>query len=211
MEKNLTVGGIINESIQIALKNVASILGAVVLWIVTIWIPYLNVGTTIAIITMPIELSKGNIMSPTAIFDAKYRKYMGEFFILGGLMGMAISVAAIFFFIPAIVIGIAWSLAFYLLIDKEMDPMQALAKSNEATYGYKWKIFFGKLVLILIPYIVVLIGAAINVKVLSPILMLIGIVFLVPMYLAADAVIYKILVLGNEEGSSTESSEEQVE
>ncbi len=202
MEKKLSVGMIFNEGLQIALKNVASIFGAVILWILTIWIPYINVGTTIAIMTMPIELSKGNIMSPTAIFDPKYRKYMGEVFILAGLMSIAISVAMLFLFIPGIVIGIAWSLSFYLLLDKGLNPTEAITKSNEITYGYKWTIFFGKLVLILIPYIVILIGASINVKIVSPILMLIGMIFLVPAALAGDAVIYK--KLAGDENSNPE-------
>ncbi|MBN2891524.1 MAG: hypothetical protein JXL97_06640 [Bacteroidales bacterium] len=192
MEKKLSVGMIFNEGLQIALKNVASIFGAVILWVLTIWIPYINVGTTIAIMTLPIELSKGNVMSPTAIFDPKYRKYMGEFFILTALMGMAIYFAAIFLIVPAIVIGIAWSMAVYLLLDKGLNPMQAIAKSNQITYGYKWTMFFGKLVLILIPYIVVMIGAAIS-GVVGAIIMLIGLVFLMPASLAGDAVIYKKL------------------
>lgn len=44
-------------------------LGATVLWLLTIWIPYLNVGTTIAMATIPIELSKGKVISPLFIFD----------------------------------------------------------------------------------------------------------------------------------------------
>ena len=71
-------------------------LGATVLWLLTIWIPYLNVGTTIAMNTIPIELSKGKVISPLFIFDGKYRKYMGEYFTLIGLMYLAI-IPALFF------------------------------------------------------------------------------------------------------------------
>lgn len=39
-------------------------LGATILWLFTIWIPYLNVGTTIAMTTIPIELSKEVVIFP---------------------------------------------------------------------------------------------------------------------------------------------------
>jgi uncharacterized membrane protein len=202
MENKLTFNGIISESFAIALKNIASIIGAVILWILTIWIPYINVGTTIAIISMPIELSKGKIMSPTAIFDAKYRKYMGEFFILVALMEIGITVAYVFLVIPGIVISIAWSLAIYLLLDKGMEPLDAIKKSNDFTYGYKWTIFFAKIVLAIVPFIVIWIGSAIG-GFIGVIIELIGLIFLMPLIIAADSVIYKNLT-----GGSTQTTTE---
>ena len=52
-----------------------SIIAAVALWLITIWIPYLNIGTTIAITLLPTQLAKGEIINPLGIFDAKYRRY----------------------------------------------------------------------------------------------------------------------------------------
>ena len=143
MEANrkITVLGVIQEGVGLGLKNVLSLIGAVILWILTIWIPYLNVGTTIAISTIPIELSKGGMISPLFIFDAKYRQYMGEFFTLIGLMMLAIIPALFFIIIPGIVISISWSLAIYILLDKGVAPGEAMIRSNKATYGYKWTIF----------------------------------------------------------------------
>lgn len=89
--QRITLQGVLSEGIAIGIKNLASLLVASVLWLVTIWIPYLNVGTTIAMSTIPIELSKGKVISPLFIFDAKYRRYMGEYFTLKGMMWMAIS------------------------------------------------------------------------------------------------------------------------
>ena len=116
-------------------------LGALILWILTCWVPYINVGTTIALYTIPIELSKGKVISPLFIFDGKYRQYMGEFFTLIGLMLMSLIPAFLFMVVPGIIISIGWSLAFFLLIDKGMAPGEALVQSNKATYGYKWTIF----------------------------------------------------------------------
>lgn len=123
------------------IKNVIPLILSYVLWIATIWIPYLNVGTTIAITTIPLELSKGNIINPLFIFEAKYRRYMGEYFILTGLMAIAVGAASCFLFIPAMVLSTALSLAVLLLLDKNISPIEAIMESNKRTYGYKWTIF----------------------------------------------------------------------
>lgn len=154
-EKKITIGNVIQEGIGIGLKNSVSLFVAVLLWILTFWIPYLNVGTTIAMSTVPIALSKGKIISPTFIFDGKYRQYMGEYFNLMGLMFLSIMPAFFFMIIPAYVIAIGWSLAVFIMLDKGVSPSEALVLSNKATYGYKWTIFFINLILGLIFVIIV--------------------------------------------------------
>lgn len=99
-QKKISVMSVLSEGISLGMKNAVSLLVATVLWIVTLWIPYLNVGTTIAMTTIPIELSKGKVISPVFIFDSKYRKYMGEYFTLIGLMLMAIIPALFFMIVP---------------------------------------------------------------------------------------------------------------
>jgi len=147
MERKITVFGVIQEGIEIGLKNIASLIVAVILWLITIWIPYINVGTTIAMMSIPIALSKGGVISPMFIFEAKYRQYMGEFFTLIGLMMLSIIPAFLFMVIPAYIIAIGWSLAIYILLDKGVAPGEALVQSNKATNGYKWTIFFVGLVI----------------------------------------------------------------
>ena len=137
----------IKEAVKIGVKNAPSIIGAVVLYVLTCWIPYLNVGTTIAICTIPVELSKGKVISPLFIFDAKYRQNFGEFILLVGLMYIGILIASFFLVIPAIVISIAWSLAIYIFLDKGINFAQALTESNRITYGYKKKMFWINVVL----------------------------------------------------------------
>ena len=116
------------------------------LWLITIWIPYLNVGTTIAITLLPTQLAKGEIVNPLGIFDSKYRRYMGEFFITMGLMVFPIFIGVLFMVIPGIVLSIAWTLSYYFLIEKGKNPIQAIKASNDATYGSKWTMFFVMLV-----------------------------------------------------------------
>ena len=49
------------EGIGLGIKNAVSMLGATVLWLLTIWIPYLNVGTTISMNTFPLLNSMGMV------------------------------------------------------------------------------------------------------------------------------------------------------
>ena len=126
MNTKLSFGGIILQGIKLGIFNILSILVAIILWALTIWIPYVNVGTTIGLISMPIGMSKGNIMSPTEIFKGKYRQYMGEFFILTGLKAQGLLPALLFLVIPYIILNLAWSQSTYLLLDKGVNSAEAL-------------------------------------------------------------------------------------
>lgn len=195
--KKLDIKEVLTEGVGIGIKNIVSLVLATILYVVTVWIPYLNVGTTIAMCSIPVELSKGNIINPLFIFDAKFRKNMGEFFILVGLQAMAMVPAFLMGIIPGIVLSYAWALAIYLFIDKDLHALDALRKSNELTYGNKWRMFFIGLILAIalgivtgilgiIPYV----GAILNVIVM---------ILYYPIQLGCNAVIYKQLTNPEEE------------
>ena len=152
--KKLDFGETLKDSVAIGVKNAPSVIAAVALWLITIWIPYLNVGTTIAITLLPTQLAKGEIVNPLGIFDSKYRRYMGEFFITMGLMVFPIFIGVLFMVIPGIVLSIAWSLAYFFLFEKKKNPMQAISASNEATYGSKWTMFFVLLAFVVAAYVI---------------------------------------------------------
>lgn len=178
-QAKITAIGVISEGVGIGIKNAASLLLASILWIVTIWIPFLNVGTTIAMKTIPIELSKGKVISPLFIFDEKYRKYMGEFFTLTGMKWLSIIPAMTFMIIPGLIISIGWSLAIYILLDKGMAPGAAMIRSNKVTYGYKSTIFGVSFLLVVGLFILVYIATKIH-----------WIVALLPF------IVYKVVALG---------------
>lgn len=159
--KKLDFGETLKDSVAIGVKNAPSVIAAVALWLITIWIPYLNVGTTIAITLLPTQLAKGEIVNPLGIFDSKYRRYMGEFFITMGLMIFPIFIGVLFMVIPGIVLSIAWTLSYYFLIEKGKNPIQAIKASNDATYGSKWTMFAVALVFGVAAAIVMLIFSAI--------------------------------------------------
>jgi hypothetical protein len=136
--QKLAVVPTIKEGIAIGAKNLGPILVNVLLWVVTLWIPYLNVGTTIGLMVgIVTKAGKGEPIDMTDIFDPKYRKYRGEFFLSSGLVGLGVGAGAVFGIIPGIVISLAWSLTLLLVIDKGKNPTEAITLSNQCTYGYK--------------------------------------------------------------------------
>lgn len=197
----LTAGSIVSEGFRIGIANYFSFLGAFILWGLTIWVPYINVGTTIALMTLPIAMSEGKAISPLEIFDGKYRQFMGEMFIQWGLKGAGTLVAFYFLVIPALVLNYAWCLSELLLIDKQLNPAEALVESNRRTLGKKWTMFFGQLLLVLC-----FIGIALVLGVLaglakgsSVMVVVIGILYLLffaltmSVSLGAKAYIYRLL------------------
>ncbi len=206
MAKKLEIIPTIKEGVSIALVNYLSVICVVVLYVLTIWIPYLNVGTTIAVSALPAEMAKGSVINPLFIFDGKYRRNMGEFFILTALMVGAILVGFLFGIIPGIVIGYAWYIAVILFVDKDMSAMDALHESNKLTYGNKARIFWIEMLLAAILAVVVavigfLFGFSENellIRVGAFVNALLSI-FYVPAMVGVQAAIYKALTTPEEE------------
>ncbi len=198
--KKLEIIPTIKEGIALALVNYLSIVCAVALYVLTIWIPYLNVGTTIAMASLPAEMAKGNVINPLFIFKGEYRRNMGEFFILMALMYGAISVGFMFGIIPGIVIGYAWYIAIILFVDKDMNALEALRESNKLTYGNKARIFGIEMLLAIALCIVIAIISAIFgighigwLQGIGTFINIVLVIFFVPAMLGAQAVIYKSL------------------
>lgn len=202
--QKLAVIATIKEGMNIGTKNIGPILVNLLLWILTIWIPYLNVGTTIGLTAGIVsKASRGEIISMTEIFNPQYRKYMGEFFLTCGLVTMGVGVGIIFGVIPGIVISLAWSLAILLVVDKGKNPTEAITLSNNCTYGYKLKMIGIYALVVLLFAIVQLILAGIGtvadtdgVIVLIAFLMILSAVFEVFAIIGLQASIYKQLTEG---------------
>ncbi len=186
MERKFSFSDALSNAFSIGFKNILSLIGAVLLWILTFWIPYINVGTTIALITIPASLSRGEIISPTEIFNKKYLKNMGDFFLVMALSYVGIFAAMLFFIIPGIVLSLAWSLGILLVVDKGLNANEALNLSNKLTYGYKWIMFGAQVVLVLPLCIFSLLSPSISLA-LSSIYYLI---VLIPVSLGLTAYIY---------------------
>jgi hypothetical protein len=195
--EQLTIGGIFNNALTIGLKNAASLLGAVILWAVTIWIPYLNVGTTIGLVGIVAKMGRGEVVSPTEIFAPENRRQMGEFFLVVAFVSMGVSIGTAFMLIPGIVIGIAWCLAPLLVLDKGMNPIAAIEQSNHLTYGKKATIFWGGFLLMVALYLATFILSFLCAKIyplLGVVVMLPCLIVIVAVSLGVQAYVYRVLV-----------------
>lgn len=132
----------IGDGIRYGLKNFFPLLLMVILYFVTVWIPYLNVGTTIGLYKAVIGIGRGETIDPTSIFAKENFHNLSGFFLLLGLLYIGTVVAMMFMFIPGIVMGIAWGFAIYFFLDKKVSPLKSLQLSYDTTYGNKWRIFF---------------------------------------------------------------------
>ena len=195
--KKLDFSTTLKDAISIGLKIAPSVIAAVALCLITIWRPYIIVGTTIAITLLPTQVAKGEIINPLSIFESKYRRYMGEYFITMGLMVFPILIGFIFMFAPAIVLSIAWSLSYYFLIEKGKNPIQAIKASNDATYGSKWIMFAVMLVVGIIAGIFLAIFRAlcdaINVGFITFVVMFVLYVLIISINMAVNASFWKQL------------------
>ena len=140
----------IKEGIQYGIKNVVPLILMVILYVVTIWIPWLNVGTTVGLYKSVIKIGRGEVINPVDIFAKENWQNLGDFFLLLGLMSIGITAATLFVFIPGIILSLAWSFAMYFFIDKGLSPTKALKVSYKVTDGEKWTIFWVMLLVMII-------------------------------------------------------------
>ena len=150
----------IKDGVRYGLKNFFPLLLMVILYVVTVWIPYLNVGTTIGLYKAIIGIGRGKTIDPTSIFEKENFKNLSGFFLLLGLVYIGTVVAFCFMIIPGIVMGIAWGFAIYFFLDKKVSPLKSLQLSYDSTYGNKWRIFaVGLILCILCGIVCALLGA----------------------------------------------------
>jgi hypothetical protein len=214
MNKKLNIIATIKDGVAIALVNYLSLVAAAALYVLTIWIPYLNVGTTIAMSSLPAEMAKGNIVNPLFIFKGEYRKNMGEFFILYSLMVGAIGAGFLFMVIPDIVLSIAWTFAVVLFVDKGLNALESLRESNNITYGNKFRIFLTQFVLcVCLGIAIAIINAIFGIgeigwlETIGTLINLVIIIFAVPAIYGVNASIYKQLTTGNILGEDAQAAQ----
>lgn len=143
----MSLSDLLSDAFRIGARNALPLLFGVVLWALTLWIPYVNVGATIGVVGLVARMGRGEIVSPFEIFHARYRKQMGEFFLVVALIAVGVTSGLVFGVLPGIVISFAWSLAPLMVVDLEINPTEALQQSNDATWGHKVRLFIGTLMI----------------------------------------------------------------
>ncbi|EKE25782.1 MAG: hypothetical protein ACD_5C00036G0004 [uncultured bacterium] len=150
-----------------------------ILFLVNIFSAVVNIFIGIGLIQIFLKVSRGQESKISELFGSM------RFFwkIIGGyiLYGLILLVGYLLLIIPGIIWQIKYSYFAYLIIDKDMGPIQAIKESGKITYGFKWKLFFLQIVVLLI--------------LLAGLLML-GIGFLVayPIALLMMAYVYRTLI-----------------
>ena len=195
---SFTSGGLItlNEAIiepfVMTCKNIGWLLLTVLLYSATCWIPYINIGTTIAMMNLPSALARGQKFSPLYLFEAKYRKYMGEYLTMFGNYILVAFASIPFMGIPFLITIYGWSFAPLLLIDKEVNTSEAFTLSTKMTYGYKLKMWLSAFIIEFTFILAILITFVTGV---IPFLLVLFFMMLSP---AMTAVFYKHLVVERE-------------
>lgn len=139
--QTLSFTNTLSEGFASGLQNALSMFAILLLSCITWWIPYINIGVYIALMTLPAQWAKGERVNPLSIFDARYRRPMGNFLLSQLFVGTAIVLGLCFMFVPGIVIALAWSLTTLFIVEYDMNPLEATNASNKCTYGSKWTIF----------------------------------------------------------------------
>lgn len=147
---HLSVGSIISNGFSLGFRNFFPLIGAFILWLITIWIPYLNVGATVGLYALVVKMSRGEKFSPVEIFDSSYRQIFPEFFLLLAIEYIGIFIGYVFFIIPGLILSIVWCISYFLLIDNGMGVLESLKSSSKATYEFKWDIFGGLFIIMII-------------------------------------------------------------
>ena len=130
-----------SEGFASGTRNVLRLLAMSLLFVLTCWIPYINVGTFIALSTLSAQYATGNAVNPLSIFDSRFRRSMGNFMILQVLVAAVVFASGFFWFIPALVLFYSWNLASLFVVENGMNPLDAMDASHKCTYGSKWTMF----------------------------------------------------------------------
>jgi uncharacterized membrane protein len=114
--------------------------------------------------------------------DLFYYKPIVNYFLTSVLTGLIVLVGFILLIVPGIVFAVRLKFAVYLVIDKNLDPVEAIKTSWRMTKGSAWNLFFFGIILGLI-------------NLLGFICLIIGLFITVPLTMLATTLVYRKLLL----------------
>lgn len=139
--KRLDFATVLTDAWEIGTKHAPSIIAAVILFLLTVWIPYINMGTLIALTLLPVRLARDEHIEPLSIFRSEYRRRMGDFLLTAALKQAAIALGTALLVIPGVVLALAWKPAYWCLAEHDKSPLEAIRAAEAATRGSKWRLF----------------------------------------------------------------------
>jgi len=114
--------------------------------------------------------------------DLFYVKPLVNFILASLIRGVIIFIGFILFIIPGIIFSIRLQYVTYLIVDKNLPPVESIKKSWEMTKGNTWNLFFFGILLFLV-------------NVLGAIILLVGLFVTVPLTMLATTFVYRKLLL----------------
>lgn len=114
--------------------------------------------------------------------DLFYVKPLVNFILASLIRGVITFIGFILLIIPGIIFSIRLQYVPYLIVDKNLPPVEAIKKSWKMTKGNTWNLFFFGILLFLV-------------NVLGAILLLVGLFVTVPLTMLATTFVYRKLLL----------------
>lgn len=144
----------------------------------TVIIAAFNILIAIGVIQIFLKISRGREADYGEIIDGG--KYFWKF--IGGsiLYGLIVLAGYLLLIIPGIIWQYKYAMFSYLIIDKDMSPIDALKESGRIMYGFKWKLFFLQLLM----FVVAIVGL---------LLLGIGLLAAIPVMTLMQVIFYRIV------------------
>lgn len=105
--KRVDIAAAAADTFAIATRHAPSIIAAVILFLLTLWVPYVNLGTLIALTVLPVRLARDERIEALSIFRSEYRRRMGDFLLTAALKQAALALGTALLVIPGVVLALA--------------------------------------------------------------------------------------------------------
>ncbi len=96
------------------------------------------------------------------------------------LLGFAVAIGLILFIVPGVIFGLMFMFATFIVIERELGPIEAMKESGRITRGYKWQLLGFVAVLMLV-------------NLLGVLALVVGLLVSIPVSTLAFVHIYRIL------------------
>ena len=133
--KRVDIAAAAADTFAIATRHAPSIIAAVILFLLTLWVPYVNLGTLIALTLLPVRLARDERIEALSIFRSEYRRRMGDFLLTAALKLAALTLGTALLVIPGIVLALAWKPAYWCLAEHDKSPLEAIRAAEAATFA----------------------------------------------------------------------------
>ena len=119
------------------------------------------------------------------IRDILYYKPIVRYIVASIIQGIIVLAGFILLIIPGVILAVRLQYVTYLIIDKNLGPIEAIKKSWNITRGHAWNLFFFGVILGLI-------------NILGLICLVVGLFITVPLGMVATTFVYRKLLLQSE-------------